>query len=296
MSGSEKSRRTDVELFRVLACLGIVYFHAGVFSGISNAIAYSGLIIFVLISVFYNGKRKKTDEISSLAKKILVPYFIWSAIYLVLYLISGKSISEIISLKTVISGTSIHLWYLPFIFLVLVIVGQIKNKIPLKVISGASGTMFLFWLYFSPFWRSCVEVVPFPQYMHAVGGVFLALSVVSSVRCISYASLVGGVLMCMYLLQFKDYGISVVYLISAFFTFTLITRPVSLSIVAKPVALLSSLTFSIYLVHPLGLAILSKLNFGGDFFTPALVFIGSGVGIWVFRRFTPARYNQWLLP
>ncbi len=296
MSGKEKSRRTDVELFRVLACLGIVYFHAGVFSGISNAIAYSGLIVFVLISVFYDGRRKKTDEISSLAKKILVPYFIWSAIYLVLYLISGKSISEIISLKTVISGTSIHLWYLPFIFFVLIIFGQIKKYTPLGVISGASGAMFAFWLYFSPFWRSYVEVVPFPQYMHAVGGVFLALSVVSSIRWISYVSLGSGVLMCIYLLKFKDYGVSVVYLIAAFFTFALIARPISLSIFERPIALLSSLTFSIYLVHPLGLAIFSKLSFGEGFLAPALVFIGSAVGIWFFRRVTPARYNRWLLP
>lgn len=296
MSGREKSRRIDVEFLRVLACLGIVYFHAGVFSGISNAIAYSGLVVFVLISVFYAGKRKTTDEFSSLAKKILVPYVIWSAIYLVLYYLSGKSISEIINLRSIVSGTSIHLWYLPFIFLVLVIVGQIKKYMPLRIISGASGAMFALWLYFSPFWRPYVEVVPFPQYMHAVGGVFLALSVISSVRWISYASLGGGVLMCIYLLQFRDHGVSVVYLIAAFVTLALIIRPVALSRVGRPVALLSSLTFSIYLVHPLGLAILSKLSFGEDFFTPALVFIGSGVGIWVFRRITPAKYNQWLLP
>lgn len=296
MSVRENSRRADVELLRVLACLGIVYFHAGIFSGISNAIAYSGLIVFVLISVFYGGKRKVTDEVSPLAKKILVPYVIWSAIYMVLYLLSGKYISEIVSFKTIVSGTSMHLWYLPFIFLVLVIVGRIKNQISLRVISGASGTMFLFWLYYSPIWRSYVEVVPFPQYMHAVGGVFLALSVISSVRWVSYVSLGGGVLMCIYLIKFKDYGVSVVYLIAAFTTLALIARPISISIFERPIALLSSLTFSIYLVHPLVLAIFSKLSFGEGFLAPALVFIVSAVGIWVFRRVTPARYNRWLLP
>lgn len=296
MGSKESGRRIDIEFIRVLACLGIVYFHAGVLSGINNAIAYSGLVVFVLISVFYSGKHQKTDQVVSLAKKIMVPYFIWSVIYFSLYYVSGKSISEIVGWKTIISGTSIHLWYLPFIFLVLVIVGRIKNFIPLKVLSGMSGVLFTVWLYFSPAWRANVDVVPFAQYMHALGGVFLALSVASLARWISYGSLCAGILMCIYLFQFGDYGISVVYCISAVVAFLLTIKPTSITKTEKLVTLLSSLTFSIYLVHPFGLAIMSKLNLGGNIVTPALVFAFSGAGIWILRKVIPVKYSKWLLP
>jgi peptidoglycan/LPS O-acetylase OafA/YrhL len=83
-------RDQAIEFLRVIAALGIVFFHAK--TGFSE-IGYAGLVAFLVLSlsleVGINYERKRS--IKNLALTFIIPFLIWSVIYALLNLARGRS-------------------------------------------------------------------------------------------------------------------------------------------------------------------------------------------------------------
>ena len=99
-----------------------LYYSMGAHVQSVRQIGYSGLIIFVLISIYFSvPQRSKERNIlrHPRAARLLVPWLFWFFIYGIINTIMGKSLlpGGGIRLIALLAGTNIILWYLPFIFL-----------------------------------------------------------------------------------------------------------------------------------------------------------------------------------
>jgi hypothetical protein len=114
------SRRQDIEWLRVLACLGIVWYHA---RGPGEEFALAGLIVFVMLSVVLAHPREEPlkDRLHARAERLLLPWIFWWGVYAVLDVVTGRAGRWTAAEWPVLllAGPSIHLWYLPFMFFVL---------------------------------------------------------------------------------------------------------------------------------------------------------------------------------
>ena len=63
--------RTDVEFLRIIAALGIVWFHSGL--DVGRDIAYSGLVVFLIFSSYFAVKSNKEYSVLSRASRFLIP-------------------------------------------------------------------------------------------------------------------------------------------------------------------------------------------------------------------------------
>lgn len=175
-----------VEYFRFLAALGIIAWHI---PGLSAGLVTWSLPFFVVLSMIF--ARTAPDPILGArvrrhASHFLVPWVVWSIIYLILRTIRhatdlGELLSEF-SWRDIMVGGVLPLWYLPFIFLCLLactsvqwslertgpgklvslcrrplLLGLIVLSVPLAVILQGSGS------------------IPFLQYSTVIPAVFLGL-------------------------------------------------------------------------------------------------------------------------
>ncbi|MDF1763837.1 MAG: hypothetical protein P1U57_10540 [Oleibacter sp.] len=296
-------RRVDIELVRVLACIAIVYFHSGVLTGAMRSFAYSGLVVFIIISVCYLSSQSSIKKVARpMAAKLLAPYVIWSFVFLALYtVIVGKPISDYVKLQTLFAGTSIHLWYLPFAYLVLLFSILIKQKIPSNILSLIAGVSFLVWISLSLEWRGMVQStpLPIPQYAHAFGAVLLGLWVSGFRGWINGMIFAFSMFLSLYIAVYKDTGVGVVYFVGMLFCLLLmfgtsINR--YLQHIKGFVFFVAPLTYGIYIVHPIGLAVLSKVGISEAAWGPLLVFLGSAVFVYFGQRLLPKKISSIVLP
>jgi peptidoglycan/LPS O-acetylase OafA/YrhL len=126
---STHEKNGSIEWVRILAALGIVCFHAQ--TGLAAQIGYAGLPAFIAISFFLLGDVGSSGGLASRpwrgfldrrAKRLLVPWIAWIAIYLIFDLglaMFGlrRDVDEVVSSFNPLFGTRLHLWYLPFVFL-----------------------------------------------------------------------------------------------------------------------------------------------------------------------------------
>lgn len=120
------ARVANIDRLRILAAIGIVWFHT------ENApyrhIAYAGLPVFLLIFcslLTSQGWRGTTAEfLKRRWHRLLKPWLFWSAVYGLCRLANAlhtgdaMSLRQMLSAETLLAGPSIHLWYLPYAFLV----------------------------------------------------------------------------------------------------------------------------------------------------------------------------------
>lgn len=173
-------RRQDIELLRLLSAFGIVWFHTRAYGG---AVGYSGLIAFLILSITLGGKSgaPDVDTLWRRAQRLLVPWLFWFAIYSALNLRQGDSFIPLDNgvAAGVMAGPSIHLWYLPFVFLMLVALDLVKAHVPARALARAAGTLALVNVATAPWWRPVTLTWPYPllQWADAIGpvlvGVFL---------------------------------------------------------------------------------------------------------------------------
>jgi hypothetical protein len=103
-----------VDYCRLIAVIGIVWYHA---KAPGYLVAYAGLPFFLVLLAL-----PSQSGLARRAKRLLVPFAIWSGIYaLVFILISARNGEDLFGWwrpYMFASGPSIHLWFLPFAFLV----------------------------------------------------------------------------------------------------------------------------------------------------------------------------------
>lgn len=137
--GGEPASRTHrdggIELARWLGAIGILWFHAHV---PGEQIGYAALPMFVLLLIHYGIDRPWRAR----AVRLMRPWLIWSAIYLVAkladVLLRGTDPGEELALWMLLTGTSLHLWFLPFCTLFLLVAVPLRGWLLLVVAVPAS--------------------------------------------------------------------------------------------------------------------------------------------------------------
>lgn len=274
--------RQDIEILRFLSAFGIVMFHAKTKGA---CVGYSGLIFFVVLSVFLTGR---FVSIKKRARRLLVPWVICSIFYGVLNLIIQK---PFISLNNglvagILFGTQYHLWYLPFVFVVLVVIDAIKTKLPKFVVSYIGGVLAVIALMSSWFWRGpSIELgYPWAQYAHAIPGVFVGMFFYGfGATDKKYGILLLILLLLGTLVSIPLSGVGLPYLIVVVLFSVILFYPVTLSEHFN-ITKISSLSFGIYLIHPLFLTIINYSNIHIGIVLPIVVFFNSALSVWIVKE------------
>lgn len=189
----KKEINANIERLRVIAALGIVAFHSQ--TGLIKAIGYTGLPIFILLTFFFVGKTTyDKDEETALsllqytkdkASRFLNPFVFWVIVYLLLdtikaFLRHQDIVSALVADFHPLYGTSIHLWYLPFIFFALIMT-SFFNK---RTVTIYRYKLFILYALFGLL--SAVTGLfldshgalqrPIPQYLYGLPAIFFGLT------------------------------------------------------------------------------------------------------------------------
>lgn len=156
------ARNGSVDLLRFAGAIGIILFHCG---AAGSAIGLAALPVFVTLLVFYGAGR----SIEHQAKRLLVPWLAWSGIYAALKiaqsLVTGTPLAEEFAPWMLLTGASLHLWFLSFSFLFLALCAAITDRIQTALLWPAcivaSGTAL--WLC-----NTATLQVPFAQWLSVV--------------------------------------------------------------------------------------------------------------------------------
>ena len=111
------ARNGLVDYCRLVAVLGIVWFHTEVPGERVGYIALPVFLIFLTLA--------SHSSLSNRTRRLLVPFLVWSGIFASLRMFSayytGGPLFSWVEPRMILTGTSIHLWFLPFAFLVAVV-------------------------------------------------------------------------------------------------------------------------------------------------------------------------------
>lgn len=285
---SKTPRLQSVELLRILSAFGIVAYHA---QAPYHDIAYSGLIAFLVLSpmldVYFNWDREKSQVL--LARSLLIPWVFWMVIYGVFNLVQHKPFLTG-GWIGIFYGTSAHLWFLPFMFIALAILGRIKPRFPRTLFW--SSTIIATALFATvSLWRpvSLNWLAPFPQWIHATPailvGVVLGLTGKMGARSLAALILLAVALIVADIACLPDVGTPYtigVILAGAAVWYGSILLPSNWNV--QPV---SACMMGVYLSHVLILRLVSLLTGGNNYVTVSLTFAISLGGVWMARRLFP---------
>ena len=131
-------RNGFLDYSRLVAALGIVWFHT---QAPGTQIAYAALPFFlVLLSL------PSRSSLKDRALRLLLPFLAWSAIYGALQVVlawqSGRPLFGWWQHAMLLTGTLVHLWFLPFAFLVALVATWLpQGRISLAMPVLAAGTL-----------------------------------------------------------------------------------------------------------------------------------------------------------
>jgi len=167
--------KLEIEIFRILSAFGIVWFHSGV--DIGREIAYGALIFFVIVSIYFATISKRNHSISERIKRLLVPYLFWSLFYgAILLLTEGYLFPKDYNLfSKIFASPSIHLWFLPFIFISLIVIDYFKSALSKEWVVTTIGSVAIFSILLAPIWREFDYLIPLGQYAHAFPAVLIGI-------------------------------------------------------------------------------------------------------------------------
>lgn len=162
-------RNGSIDLLRLAGAAGIVLFHLGLPGG---WIGLSALPMFVLLAVYYGADRSP----AALAQRLLVPWIIWSGIFglakLGQALAAGQAIGHEFAPWMMLTGLSLHLWFLPFVF-GFVMLAQLTRRLPefwlgMLCLTGSVAALWAFNTHPLP--------TPLPQWCSVLPAAFAGLA------------------------------------------------------------------------------------------------------------------------
>lgn len=282
-----ENKRQDIELIRVVGAFSIVWYHAGV---IGHEVSYAGLVVFLILSIYLSGVRAVQNGVGLKRsyERLIVPWFFWFFIYGLLNLIFNKPIFSKSNgvVFGVLSGPSIHLWYLPFIFACLVCFAFFRIKFSRRSIAMVCAVGASAWLFATPLWRPWSVGVGYPitQYMHAMPGIFLGgffacFITLSRIHAVLFAFLI--FVSIVFSLGYE--GVGVPYMIG-FCIGALVALDVFKNYSFFDLSSVSSLMFGVYFVHIIVLASFNKIFFISGVFLPIVTFIVSTLFVFVMHK------------
>ncbi|OOY29401.1 hypothetical protein BMI90_03920 [Thioclava sp. L04-15] len=151
-------RNATIDYLRLIAAFAIVWFHA---NAPGHSIAYAGLAFFLVLL----GMPSRAG-IADRARRLLRPFLVWSVIYgaarIALSLARGEPSFDWVEPSMLFTGTQLHLWFLPFAF----VVGQIyrvitSNHLVMAIpIAGAALALIFAQVNQPPFAQWLYGIVP----------------------------------------------------------------------------------------------------------------------------------------
>jgi fucose 4-O-acetylase-like acetyltransferase len=286
---SPSARRWDIELIRVVCSFLIVWYHS---HAMGYDYAYSGLIVFLLLSGFLWGK-SKPQTVLSRAKRLLLPWIFWFAVYAIYNLAKGRSAlpGHDGVLLNVLAGPNIHLWYLPFLFIALVALDTIRAQAPKTIICAAFflvawGLLVagLFGMEFLHLWAR-----PLPQYVHGLPALLLG----AGFGLTSVPDLWG---------RFKPMLLTLMICAAAFwmsremnYEVYSLGMMIFIPVLARSrkghmphvIERLAGASLGIYLAHPLILIGLAKYHLGSGLIVVVVAYLLSAASTDLIRRYLP---------
>jgi len=258
----------SIDRLRVLAAIGIVWFHTD--GAPCRWIGYAGLPVFLLIFFSLITIRSAAAPMSGFLRRrcdrLLKPWLFWSALYglgrlaQAACLNDSGSLVEMLSLETVLMGTHIHLWYLPYAFVwgcVLHAVNRRTTRLGHAAVAlSAVGIGLLLLVVHTLCLSSARWMRPLPQWEFGLAAVPLGFAIGRS-RMIPSHQQRQGLLFVVVLAVLAGCGVLTVlgraapvipHALAIVLVCLAYGRPVNDSVV---VATLAPLTFGVYLIHPL---------------------------------------------
>ncbi|MFS2137455.1 acyltransferase family protein [Duganella sp. Dugasp56] len=290
------ARRQEIEVLRIVSAFGIVWFHNIAIPG--QDIGYAGLVAFIIISMYFATLGSTPPKpVAQRARVLLLPWLVWFIFFGCLNLAKHEPFVPLDHglVAGVLLGSSVHLWYLPFIWIVIVLFDRVKRPLGERTLAYGSVTLALCLLLSCRLWRgpSLALNYPYAQYMHAAAAVFLGVFFANCkvlARPVQLA-LVAAVLLTIVWFTLSMRGIGVPYLLGvSAAAVTLLPEwqlPPSFNVSG-----LSECTLGIYLCHVFWLKLLPKLVPMPQMVLPCVVFVASALSVWAFRKTLPrlARY------
>lgn len=128
-SGAKPGYKRSLDLARFVAAFGIVWDHA---RAPYADVGYTALALFlVLASFFAMGSYARNGGPgfwATRAKRIAIPWLFWCAAYRVIYeVVSDEPFALLSEPFTLLIGPSIHLWFLPFDMIALLLIPVLSN-------------------------------------------------------------------------------------------------------------------------------------------------------------------------
>jgi fucose 4-O-acetylase-like acetyltransferase len=287
-------KRQDIELLRVLGAFGIVWFHSRA-SGWE--FGYAGLMFFLIISLFFWAQSDRDSHgIGGRVSRLLVPWLFWFLFYGAANLATGKPFFPLERgmASGILAGSSIHLWYLPFIFLILVLFDRLRKWISAELLGYGCALAAIAVFVTSGLWGPWSREMgaPVAQYCQAIFGVLVGVFF-GRYRVMSapWRELLLLILIALTLGLYFVAGIGIPYIVG-----TTVAAVVLLHGVRLPerfnLEWLSASTLGIYLVHPFYLRLIGKVSDVEGMAYPILAFLLSALTIVLLRRYSPraARY------
>jgi len=161
MRSSSATRLANVERLRLVAMFEIVAFHVSEHR--LPILAGLGLPVFLLLNNAFNctlAERRGTRAfLDSKLSRLLVPWLLWSLIYLSVVLLErlrhDEPLTEGFSIWMLIGGTYVHLWFVPFALAGAVLIAWLQARTAhisawvvtlASLLCGAALTVFNAWL------------------------------------------------------------------------------------------------------------------------------------------------------
>lgn len=283
----KQPRDQGIEALRIVAAFAIVAFHA-------QMGAYfwwlSGLVVFVFLAPFYAVQTGAGWRGAGyLAQRLLVPFAFWYAVYAALNLALGRPLFvQDHAVTILLAGPSWHLWFLPFIFLVLLAARPLARTPSAMLIGALCAAQGVCFLAMAPIWYPHIwqMPIPLPQALRmvpiallgagagllargncrwAIIPIALGLGISLAVPIIGYSAPVAAGLG----------AIGLVLMVQRYWPKRLPVQP------------LADCMLGVYLTHIITLAIAARLVERGSIAQVIIAFALSLAGVWAARRFVP---------
>lgn|GEM_PF-949632 len=258
-------RNQGIELVRILAAFAIVWYHS---KAPGSEISYSGLSAFLILTMLFEvgGNWSRRARIAELARRLLIPWAFWFGVFGAINLARHQPFMSLDYsggwVAGVLAGSSIHLWYIPFIFALIV---------TLAVIKRSADRQLLFWLTMMAIvvnlatvwqWEPWSRQVGYPlaQWMQASTAVLIGLLIGlhRSTRWGVQALAVALMLVAATWMLFPLPGVALPHLIAALVLLAALRWGDRIP-TSHVIQTLANATFGIYLCHPIFLGAAKQL-------------------------------------
>ena len=294
-TSDQKRLRQDIEILRIASAFGIVWFHAG---RDTFGIGYGGLVVFLILSGFFStaqsAKRRSVWQIlSRRASRLLVPWAVWMVLYGIRNHFIDRDLIETDRgwFNGLLAGTHIHLWFLPYIFAVSVVLDLLVPRVNLAwlgricALAAAAilGSISLWWPW------AVSHGYPTQQYCHAGAALFIGifLACAPKVGRVWFAVLLVAVLgSALAQLHWHRQYVGAPYLTGAGLCAWLLLKPPPLPdwLDVTPI---SQCTFGIYLTHIFFRQLYESIERVPEWSEPFLTFATALLAVYLLRRFLP---------